>query len=888
MDKEKERDSARTSNDGISRRSFVKWSFVTLSAATTSGLVACSPDDAASKQEQEPSTTSTGQPVLEGGEWKCASCWFACGGSCVNKVYVKDGMVLQQKTDDLGEDSFDFVQQRACARGRSLRKLVFGADRLKYPIKRKNWKPGGGDNVNGQLRGEDEWERISWDEALELASTEIKRIVDTHGGKSIYCPSRDVSRSLAAYSGYAPKWGARSDGGTMYVAPLMMGEFEGSQASLGLPDRYEYYNSEIIILWGHNPAWSSQCNAIRNFQAAKAAGARFICVDPIFHDSAKVLDADFIPVRPAEDVPLLLAVAHELIVNNWQNQEFLDTYCVGFDAEHMPEGADPQGSYKDYVLGTFDGIPKTPEWATEYCGTPVDKIRELAEAIGTAEGSVAFTAARAPGRVSNGSEFAQAFITLGLMAGSVGKPGACVGFVNSSNVGSGNNGPKLASAGKSKIEDIDNPVSPYAGEIDPLDATTDYYALCTSDQWQSILNKKIRRGVQGETDLDVRMIAYMNRADNFNQGPDVLNGIKAQKAVDFILSCSLVMDTRSMYADIVLPAATAWERGDVSVLSKVNREVVLANEKIVDPLFEARPDPVIERDLGKALGLDPDYILPLSEEQQFFNILAGSKTIAADGKTEEKLFTITEEDIPEGVECEPQEGKITIAQFYEDGLYRVERSRDDNYGFVPYKAFIDDPEGNPVGTESGKFEIYCKKLAEVTTAHGYTVKEPIAKYGRFQEGVEDTYADWEGKVKGDYPLQGLSLHGYRTVHSTFDNVPQLREAFPNLLRVNPIDAAERNIAEGDVVLISSRWGKTVRRVTLTERIMPGVVMMDEAMLANVSPDTGIDDAGCFNVLTGPLVSDCGVQAWNSANVQIELYDGEFVDDYLRPQRIVEV
>jgi anaerobic dimethyl sulfoxide reductase subunit A len=856
-------------------------------AAATANLVACAPSSDTAGQGEDVPATQVDYEVLEGGEWKCASCWLACGGSCVNKVYVKDGMVLQQKTDDLGTDSFDFVQQRACARGRSLRHLVFGADRIKYPMKRKNWQPGGGDNVNGELRGTDEWVRISWEEALELIGTETKRIVDAYGSKSIYCPCRDRSRSFAAYGGYAEKWGGRSDGGSRWPAPLMLGDYDNAPPSLTLPDRYEYYNSKLIVLWGHNPTWSCQCNAIRNFQAAKAAGARFIAVDPVFHDSAKVLDAEFVPVRPSEDVPLLLAIAYEMITNDLQDQEFLDTYCLGFDADHMPEGADPQGSFKDYVLGTYDGVPKTPEWATEFCGTPVEMIRSLATAMAT-EKPMALTASRAPARVSNGSEWTQAFLTIGLMTGNLGKPGACVGYVSSSNQGSGNGGVKLVGSGSNGVPGIDNPVSPYSGDIDSLDATTDYYAVCHSDQWRSVLNKKIRRGIQGETDLDIRMIAHMNRSDNFNDNPDILTGIKAHRAVDFVLSCPIVMDTRSLYADIILPVATPWERGDVSVLSKFNREVVLANEKIVEPLFETRSDPQIERGIGEALGLDPDLIFPLSEEQQFFNILAGSWVLAADGETKEPLFTITAEDVPEGIECEPQEGRITIGQFYEDGLYRVERSRGDNYGFIPYKDYLDDPVANPLQTSTGKIEIYCQALADVTTAYGYTVKEPIAKYGHFEEGWMDTYSDWDSKVKGDYPLLGLSLHGYRTVHSTWDNVPQLREAFPNLLRINPADAAERNVGDGDVVLISSRWGRTLRRVTLTERVMKGVVMMDECMLANIDPETDLDDAGCFNVLCGPLMSDCGVQAWNSTNVQFEIWDGDFVDDCLRPQRIVEV
>ena len=91
---------------------------------------------------------------------------------------MKDGVVVRQKTDDTHEDSPDFPQQRGCLRGRSQRQQVFSADRLKYPMKRKNWKPGGGKK---ELRGKDEWVRISWDEALDYVASETKRIAKKYG-----------------------------------------------------------------------------------------------------------------------------------------------------------------------------------------------------------------------------------------------------------------------------------------------------------------------------------------------------------------------------------------------------------------------------------------------------------------------------------------------------------------------------------------------------------------------------------------------------------------------------------------------------------------------------------------------------------------------------------
>jgi anaerobic dimethyl sulfoxide reductase subunit A len=394
------------------------------------------------------------------------------------------------------------------------------------------------------------------------------------------------------------------------------------------------------------------------------------------------------------------------------------------------------------------------------------------------------------------------------------------------------------------------------------------------------------------------MIAHMNQADNFNCGPDILKGIEAHRAVDFVLSCALTMDTRSTYADIVLPAATPWEMGATPLMSKFNREALIANQKITDPIFDTRSDTLIEMGIAEALGIDPKLINQYdTDEEQAIRIFATTNVRGEDGATWEKLFTITAEDIPEGVTTvAPQQGRITIKQFREAGLYKVKRRKGDNYGFIPYKAFIDGTPippvtsgapgaGTPGGVygphNSGKFEIHCNRLAEEITAFGYTVKGPIATYGHWQEGWQDTNTD--------YPLMGLSAHLYRTVHSTFDNVPQIREAFPNNLRINPADAAARGINTGDTVLISSRWGRTLRQAQLTERVMKGVVLFDQVMLADVDPETGIDRGGSFNVLTGSFVSGSNVQPCGSCNVQVEIWTGApIVADYLLPQRIVEV
>jgi hypothetical protein len=181
----------------ISRRTFLGVAAVTAAAATLPavGLQKVSKAEAAAQSE---------------GEWVTAACWHNCGGRCLNKVLVADGVVVRQKSDDTHPDSPDFPQQRSCVRGHSQRKQILGADRLKYPMKRKNWAPGGGKK---ELRGKDEWVRISWDEALDIVASEIKRMKDKYGNQALFvADSTEISRALALFGGYSERWGAVSWG----------------------------------------------------------------------------------------------------------------------------------------------------------------------------------------------------------------------------------------------------------------------------------------------------------------------------------------------------------------------------------------------------------------------------------------------------------------------------------------------------------------------------------------------------------------------------------------------------------------------------------------------------------------------------------------------------
>lgn len=137
---------------------------------------------------------------------------------------------------------------------------------------------------------------------------------------------------------------------------------------------------------------------------------------------------EWIPILPGSDTALVIAICYEWINAGTYDQEFLDTYCIGFDGDHMPEGAPENASWKDYVMGTgYDMTPKTPEWAEKICGVPADTIRSLAAEIASVD-KVDFNCAQSASKIPAGEQFVQSFYTMALMHGGIGTPGHYFGW----------------------------------------------------------------------------------------------------------------------------------------------------------------------------------------------------------------------------------------------------------------------------------------------------------------------------------------------------------------------------------------------------------------------------------------------------------------------------
>jgi anaerobic dimethyl sulfoxide reductase subunit A len=500
-----------------------------------------------------------------------STCASHCGGSCVLKLHVKDGVITRIDTDDGDEP-----QLRGCLRGRAYRQRVYAPDRLLYPMKRVG------------ARGEGKFERISWDEAIDTVGGEISRVTDTYGPASILFLSMGgdvhnlhnaqlMAKVFAQNGGFTAAWSMTSFQGGVYAQKATYGISYTSNT------RDDLVRSRLIIMWGWDPANTiTGVNTNWYLAQAREAGAKIVAVDPRYTDSAATFSQQWIPIRPGTDGAMLLGMAHLIIEENLQDQKFLDSYTLGFE------------KFKDYVTGREDGTPKTPSWAEAITGVPARSIEQIARDYATIK-PAALMAGIAPGRTAYGEQYHRIAITLAAMTGNIGIHGGdAAGRAWESVIGgypykmrwSGRTGNPL---------DKHNPSPPKGASPGYRPGRVHY-----NDVPDFIMN-----GRAGGYPADCKLISvancsYVNAFPNVNK---VAQALKSEN-VEFIFVNEQFMTPTVKFADVVLPTNTYMERNDIA--NGVGTPFYGYVHKAIESLGESKSHYEIASLIASRLGI-PDF-----------------------------------------------------------------------------------------------------------------------------------------------------------------------------------------------------------------------------------------------------------------------------------------
>ncbi|MBI2869990.1 MAG: molybdopterin-dependent oxidoreductase [Chloroflexi bacterium] len=497
-----------------------------------------------------------------------SGCSQDCGGRCVLKYHVKDGVITRIETDDSEEP-----QLRACLRGRAYRQKVYAPERLLYPMKRAG------------ERGEGRFERISWDEALDKVASALKRVKAVYGpaaihyilgsgdGLSVLHCRAALNRLLNLFGGHTPRWGGASAEGGVFANRATFGTVWTGNT------RNDHLNSKLIILWAWNPLETIQSTFTGYWlMKAKEKGIRFVCVDPRFTDTCAALADQWIPIRPGADTAMLVAMANVIVSQGLHDRQFIERYTVGFEP------------FRDYILGAEDGVAKTPEWAEPITGVPAGVIRNLAIEYATTK-PAALIPAYGPGRSAYGEQYHRATAVLAAITGNIGIHGGNAAGFEKAPVGGGGGLPTVP-------EGVNPVLTGFKLVKDPLmRGVPRPGTIHTQQTWDAILT-----GRAGGHAADIKLV-YAYQCNPLNAISNSNKGVAALKKLEFLVVQDMFMTATARFADILLPAGSNAERNDIARPWTSGAHYIY-NNKVIEPLGESKPDFVILTELAARLGLD--------------------------------------------------------------------------------------------------------------------------------------------------------------------------------------------------------------------------------------------------------------------------------------------
>ncbi|MGF1686588.1 molybdopterin-dependent oxidoreductase [Photobacterium japonica] len=775
----------------MKRRTFMKWGAAV--GGTTAAVGMGLPLKAAAAE-----TVAT-----QDGETKTvwSACMVNCGSRCALRVHTKDGVITQIETDNRGDDSeFGSHQARACLRGRSIKHRVYNPDRLKYPMKRVG------------ERGEGRFERISWDEAMDLMADKLKYTIKEYGNESIFITygsgtqgyrtdGKDCFKRLFnMMGGFLDYYGNYSWGQIQFALPFTYGN---KKAAANGSYTSEIENAKLLVMFGYNPAetrMSGGGEIHEHVNAQRKNNVRTIIIDPRYTDTMLGKEDEWLPIRPGTDAALVEGIAHVLITENLVDQAFLDKYCQGYDEKTLPASAPKNGHYKAHILGQGpDGIEKTPEWAADITGIPAKKIMQLAREIGTAKPCF-ITQGTGIQRQANGEQASRAIVMLPILTGNIGLPGT-------------NTGDMPANFG------YPAPVIPSG--TNPVKIKVPFFKWSDAIWRHKEMTDKTD-GIQGDERMRTPIkfiLAYsgnvlMNQHSDLNRQAEI---IKDESLAEFIVVCDNHMTASARYADLLLPDVTTIENNEVSSDGYASGSMagLWPLVRAIEPLYETRSAYQMCAELSKRFDLYDAYTEGRSRDQWL-----------------EYLYT-------ERMKKDPN--IPSLDDLRKNGPYTIVAPKE---GRIALEDFRKDPEANPVGTPSGRIEIYSTKLE--TIAKEWDIKDgdvitPLPQYVTTWESHLDPKTE-------QFPLQLFGYHTKGRTHSTYHNIPWLREVVFDGIWMNPMDAAKRNLKSGDFVKVFNDRGEIRVAIKVTPRIMPGVTALGQG--AWYSPDKkGVDQGGCINSLT---------------------------------------
>ena len=784
----------------ITRRNFLK----TTGAIMGAGLAAGSFTGIAAAEE------GSSQAAAASEEIKYSNCRNACQGGCRHQYTVRDGNVVNAGPAPYPDPDYTSI----CLRGLSNVARTYGSGRVRYPMRR----------VDGTERGAGQWERISWDDAINEIAEKFTYYRDTFGGQSIVkdCQAGNLGKvngpgSLMSRLAQCVGMTATGD---MYDRMSCAGTYRvmGVDPYCFSNEPADVPNADMVIIWGTNPVYAAP-HMWRFIRMAQDNGAKIICFDPDKSATAHKCDW-YIPVDAGSDLYLVLAAINRIVTDKLYDEEFVRThtnapflvnrdtgmmyvresarmqentgavtYDIGGNVIQAKDTAD-EGDY--YVIEGGRAVPFADssaeacelEGSVEVDGVMYDTVFTLLKnemAQYSVEDASAMTSVPAETIEQFIAEYTAAKAVTINCAYGMGQyqnghlwfQAACIMQALTGNFikhGTGLTG--MCSPGAP----IDQTVLTQATNPQPSVEIPSFHMF---DVWRDQKFKGEDYPVKAMiTAASNPMSNYCDQNRWFN---DVFPNLEFWVVVDNQWSDS------ACYADIVLPSAYWLETSDIWG----GQNIAYANfaERVLDqPLYESLPDSEIFARIGYAMGYTEDF---------------------APGTDQDELIKMTLDNDAS------REAGWTWESLNDKHTFRTVGSEDDKYVIGGHWA--------PFPTAHGRLELYWEN-PEPRADFGQTFTDEEIRKEHLPYWRAPREAWKENEQIEQYPLVLLNVHERFRTHTQFFDNPLLNEIEPDpFIYVSPEDAAERGVKTGDVVECFNSRGHMVLHAVVDANVKKGDV-----------------------------------------------------------------
>ncbi|EJG1670604.1 trimethylamine-N-oxide reductase TorA [Vibrio parahaemolyticus] len=804
----------------ITRRSFLK------GVATTSAASVIGPSLLASASAN--AAESTGTWKVTGSHW----------GAFHAHIYA--GKVQEIKPLELDKNPTEMLN--------GIKGIIYSPSRVRYPMVRLDWLKK--HKYSADTRGNNRFIRVTWDEALDLFYRELERVQKEYGPWALHAGqtgwnqtgsfnncTAHMQRAVGMHGNFITKVGDYSTGAGQTIMPYVLGSTEVYAQGTSWSEILE--NSDNIILWANDPVKNLQvgwnCETHESFKylaelKEKVAKGEInvLSVDPVKNKTQRYLENDHLYINPMTDVAFMLAVAHVLYNENLYDKKFIDTYCLGFE------------EFIQYVQGkTKDKVEKTPEWAAAICGVKADKIREFARML--VSGRTQILMGWCIQRQEHGEQPYWAAAVVAAMVGQIGLPGGGISYGHHySSIGV----PSTGFAGPGGFpRNLDQGMKPKWDNND----FNGYSRTIPVARWIDCLlepGKEINYN-GGKVKLPDFKMMVISGCNPWHHHQDRNRMKKAFRKLQTVVTIEFAWTATCRFSDIVLPACTQWERNDIDVYGSYSNKGLIAMHRLVDPLFQSKPDFQIMSELTQRFGRREEYTRGMSEMEWIESLYNDCKK-ANEGKFEMPEFN----------------------EFWEKSVLDFGEGKP----WVRHADFRKDPELNPLGTPSGFIEITSRKIGR----YGY---EHCQEHPMWFEKSERSHG---GPGSDKYPFWLQSCHPDKRLHSQMCESEEFRATYAVQGRepvyINPIDAKAKGIKDGDLVRVFNGRGQLLAGAVLTDSYPRGVIRIEEgAWYGPLNEKEGaICTYGDPNTLTQDIGSSELAQATsaNTCIVDFEKFTGK--------------